>query len=404
MSPVSRARPPGTRVLHVSSLLLRRLARTIAFAAALACAAAGAQAATKPAAPKAEAERLTAVARLLAGIDPGSADPAFERVTQSPSWQAHRKASRAGIRQLRARLAKMNAWQGEHLPQPDGPGSTLLYPFSGPDFVNAFALFPGYERYVFFSLEPPGEVPALETLDDQQLSDLCGDLRSALNDLVALNFFITPNMKERLQTDALQGTVPVLLAMMGLLDLRVEHIAPLDPWPDRTAEYARPDTRHPDLPLKGVQIDFTDAATHRRHSLLYLSLDVSDGPLKFYPGFVPWLQSYRHPAVLLKSASYLLHGGNFRKVRTVIRDQAELIVQDDTGMPFKMLRDAGYDIELFGQYEQPVKLFENRYQKDLDDAFAAVANPEPLPFPFGYNWRKEGKSGLIVARHPRSGR
>lgn len=27
-----------------------------------------------------------------------------------------------------------------------------------------------------------------------------------------------------------------------------------------------------------------------------------------------------------------------------------------------------------------------------------VSNFEPLPFPFGYNWRKEGKAFVMVAR------
>jgi len=102
----------------------------------------------------------------------------------------------------------------------------------------------------------------------------------------------------------------------------------------------------------------------------------------------------------LKSASYLLHGSNFRKVRGVLRERAQLIVQDDTGMPYRLLRADGFQISLYGQYEHPVKLFENRYQKDLDDAFGSTGNSDPLPFPFGYNWRKEGRSGVIVARRP----
>jgi hypothetical protein len=84
----------------------------------------------------------------------------------------------------------------------------------------------------------------------------------------------------------------------------------------------------------------------------------------------------------------------------VVRDRARLIVQDDTGMPYRILRDTGFQISLYGQYERPVKLFENRYQSDLDAAFGSAGNTDPVPFPFGYNWRKEGRSGVIVARRP----
>jgi len=351
---------------------------------------------------------LTAIARLLAGIDPQGGSAGLQAVASTDAWKTHRKASRYGDHQLQERLQRMDAWQHATLP-PAHPGSALLYPFSGPDFVNAFALFPDYKTYVFFSLEPPGEIPALGGMDERQLGVLFSDLRGALNDLVALNFFITPNMQENLHTDALQGTVPVLLAQMGLLGLSVHSVEAFDPWPTsapggatagKPAEAANTaKAGDPQLPLRAVRIEFEDHKKTRR-TLLYLSLDVSDGQLRYYPEFEPWLRSFKEPTVLLKSASYLLHGSNFRKVRGVVRERARLIVQDDTGMPYRLLLADGFTISLYGQYERPVKLFENRYQKDLDDAFTSAGNTDPVPFPFGYNWRKEGRSGVIVARRP----
>jgi hypothetical protein len=365
-----------------------------------------------PAAPAANrAERspgeLTAIARLLAGVDPQGASAGLQAVARTDAWKAHRKASRYGDRQLQERLQRMDGWQRATLPSAQA-GSALIYPFSGPDFVNAFALFPDYKTYVFFSLEPPGDIPALDGMDEQQLGVLFSDLRGALNDLVALNFFITPNMQGNLHTDALQGTVPVLLAQMGLLGLSVHSVEPFEPWPasapgateGKPAEAANAaKAGEPQLPMRAVRIEFDDHAKTRR-TLLYLSLDVSDSQLRFYPEFEPWLRSFKEPTVLLKSASYLLHGSNFHKVRRVVRERARLIVQDDTGMPYRLLRADGFTISLYGQYERPVKLFENRYQKDLDDAFTSAGNTDPVPFPFGYNWRKEGRSGVIVARRP----
>jgi len=372
------------------------LAAFLVFGIPAARAAASDEAAAPPAAPT----ELTALARLLAGVDPGPAGEELLKVARTDAWRVHRKSSQYGDRQLRARLGKMDHWQHASLPAAR-EGAALIYPFSGPDFVNAFALFPDYKTYVFFSLEPPGEVPALAQMDETQLGELFKDLRGALNDLVALNFFITPNMKEDIQTSSLQGTVPVMLAMMGLLDLRVLSVEPYDPWlPGQASVKRRAGT--PPLPLHAVHIEFEDRSGTRR-TLEYLSLDVSDAQLAYYPEFIGWLRAFESPTVLLKSASYLLHGSNFRKVRGAIRDRAGLIVQDDTGMPYRMLRDSGFEISLFGQYEHPVKLFENRYQKDLDTAFESAGNPEPVPFPFGYNWRKEGRSGVIVARRPAGG-
>ena len=342
---------------------------------------------------------LTTTARLLAGVDPGGApDALVQQITASDAWLQHRKAARAGTRQLRARLDAINRWQASHIADRTR-GRPLLYPFSGPDFINAYALFPQAPTYVFFSLEPVGEVPALDQLDGQRQAELFGDLRSALNDLVALNFFITPNMKEHLQTNALQGTVPVLMAMMGLLDLQVDAVEALDPWPERSRRYAPGGgaKARPTLPAQGVRIAFTNPRTQQHQEVLYLAIDVSDHELKYYPEFLPWLAHYPQPAVLLKSASYLLHGDHFRHLRKQIVADAAVIVQDDTGLPYKTVVDGGFTVTLFGQYERPVKLFEGRYQSDLDEAYAKSADAAKLPFPFGYNWRKEGKSGLLLA-------
>src|SRR4029077_13732113 len=164
---------------------------------------------------------------------------------------------------------------------------------------------------------------------------------------------------------------------MGLLGLTVDSVEPFDPWPSsapsategkpssaRSATEGKPAARGPPagkpaLPMRAIRIEFDDRAKVRR-TLLYLSLDVSDAQLRHYPEFVPWLRTFEQPTVLLKSASYLLHGSNFRKVRSVVSERARLIVQDDTGMPYRILRDDGFRISLYGQYERPVKLFENR--------------------------------------------
>jgi len=377
-----------------------RPARRAGALLALGLALAGAGAAAAESAPLS----LTTTAQLLAGIAPGGDDPAVARVMAGSAWRQHSKAAQAGDQRLRQRLAHIQAWQASHL-APVNHGATLLYPFSGPDFINAYALFPDAERYVFFSLEPVGKVPRLEEMDADQQAALFNDLRAALNDLVALNFFITPNMKEGLDTDALHGTVPVLLAMMGLLELQVEEVSAYEPWPERNRAYAdrKAAGPRPALPATGVRIVFSNPRTARRQTLEYLSLDVSDHELRYYPEFLPAIRSHEHPTVLLKSASYLLHGEHFRKVREALLADAEAIVQDDTGVPYRMLKNAGYSIRLYGQYEHPVKLFENREQPDLAQAYAKEGDARPLPFPFGYNWRKEGKSGLILARRPAAG-
>jgi hypothetical protein len=360
--------------------------------------------AAQPAAPAADSpERLTRIARLLAGVEPAPGDPVIDQLVAGKAWQQHREASRRGFALLRTRLDRMTAWSHANVELPAGGGQTLVYPFSGPDLVNAVALFPDHDTYVFFSLEPVGSVPAVAALPPARFAALLADLRTALNDIVNLNFFITPNMEKRMHTPALNGVTPVLLSMLGLMDLDVLSVEQVDLWPERSAALARPGARRPAQPLQTVRIDFRDPRRGRVQHLLYLSFDVSDKALAAYPEFAPWLDHFDRPTVFMKSASYLLHLGGFDTVGRFVATRAALVVQDDTGMPYRRLKEAGFNITLYGQYEQPVKLFERRYQKDLAADYAVLPKTTPVPFPFGYNWRKDGRSFVIVARRPAAG-
>ncbi len=349
----------------------------------------------------ADSATLTATARALAGLEPAKEVTSIHAITQNDAWKTHRRANEAGITKLRARLAAMDAWQTKYLAPHAAASRTLIYPFSGPDFINAYALFPNADTYVLFSLEEPGEVPRLASMPAPERGLMFKDLRLAMNDMVHLNFFITPNMKEQVRESSLKGTVPVLLTMMGMLELNVLRVQAIDLWPERTATLRElPRGKQPKLPLRAVQIDFQNPAHNAAsvQSLYYFSLDVSDAELGAYPEFMDWLRGFQPPMVLLKSASYLLHGNHFNQVKRFILERAALVVQDDTGVPYKALLDAGLTVQLHGQYEIPVELFKTRLQDDLAAAFKARTEElEPVPFPFGYNWRKQGKSFVMVA-------
>ena len=389
--------PIALHLRHPAHLCLRmrRAPRRLAMvAAALILLSTGSVAPAQTAAPSLS---LTATARLLAGVDPqgGKAvsDPALEQILSDEAWRAHASAARSGDRQLQSRLSAMRSWSKAHLPAAD---ATVVYPFSGPDFVNAYALLPRADHYVFFSLEPVGTVPDLDGMPPEARARLFSSLRQALNDLIALNFFITPNMKAEIDQSEL-GTLPVLLAQMGLMDLHIDAVRAGLPW--ETA--AAPSDHHG---AKGLHIEFSNPATSRHQTLDYVAMDVSDSALAHKPEFLTWLDGLGHGTILLKSASYLLHGTHFRKLEGSLIRFGDTVVQDDTGFPFHTLRDAGYDISLFGQYEKPVKLFESRYQPDLAEAFDTAGPTGRVPFPFGYNWRKEGKSGVIVAHRASTAR
>ena len=100
--------------------------------------------------------------------------------------------------------------------------------------------------------------------------------------------------------------------------------------------------------------------------------------------------------MLIKSASYLLQDKQFRAVRDTLLDAAEFLVQDDTGMPYEILKSEGWDMKLFGGYHRPIRPFHWAYQANLEAAYKSSAVAD-LPFAFSYHWRG-GKSNAMVAR------
>ncbi len=98
---------------------------------------------------------------------------------------------------------------------------------------------------------------------------------------------------------------------------------------------------------------------------------------------------------LLKAASYLMHSNNFSQVRDFLLNRSKLILQDDSGIPFRYFAKEKWDIHFHGRYIGPIKRFLEHGQLDLNKE-NSVAAPSPLPFSFGYQWQPS-RSSLIVA-------
>jgi hypothetical protein len=342
--------------------------------------------------------RATATAQVLAGIQPGGADPAIDRLTKLEAFTEHQKWMSSQWSQVRARMSAIETWRNHEIKTFGIQKRTMLYPFSGPDFLNAYAFFPDYPRYIFFSLERPGTMPDLESVTPVQFAKLLGDVRGAFRDIFERNYFITDYMNKQLTTPWVRGTVPVMTTMMALMNLRVVRIEPIDLFPELTRTYGAPDaTVHPRRIMRAVRIDFVGANGGVPQQLYYFSIDAADKALEFYPGFLDWVAQHRPAAALLKSASYLLHDNQFEKTRNMILATADFVVQDDTGIPYRFLGQEPWHVRLYGRYSRPtMKGLRYGYQPDLETAYKSKPDLPELPFPFGYHWKGK-QSGLITA-------
>jgi hypothetical protein len=335
----------------------------------------------------AQTQAVDSTARLLAGLAPTHADHA--PLAAGKTWQNHAAMMQRSWSQPRdGQLAAMKAWRKTSLPAQCPSGPTLLYPFSGPDFLNVYTLFPDCSTYVLFGLESVGVMPDPVAMTSQEFTQVLADMRRTMINLFARNYFVTTTMKKDFKSTHLRGILPVLAVSMALAGVEVIGIGP-SPIPHATGRLHD---------LDGVTIDFRTPGSTQVRRLIYFSLDASDKSLADYPQFLDYLRKLAPTATLLKSASYLLHITEFRKMRETLLDVSIFLLQDDTGLPYAELRKRGWQMRVYGSYGVPIAPFANKYQKTLADAYAIGPAPA-LPFRFGYQ-RDQGDnySSLMIGR------
>ena len=72
-------------------------------------------------------------------------------------------------------------------------------------------------------------------------------------------------------------------------------------------------------------------------TLYYFSTDLSNSGVKA-SGFLKFCETLAPGNSLIKSASYLLHSGNFTTVRDFLLANSATIIQDDSGIPLAYYR------------------------------------------------------------------
>ena len=348
--------------------------------------------------------RVNSTARLLSGLPPSY--PGHFGIAEFQYWKDHSVGMRSAWTQVSSvRVTAMSAWRDNTINSTCPAGKTLLYPFSGPDFFNAYWLFPDCENYVLFGLEHIGEVPEVENITERDLGRLLADVRTAVSDLMDRNYFITENMSRQLRTAQLRGVIPLLIIPMALSEVEILRIVPHE-LPRQLRNRGTTATKNIERPAKtpmrqlnGITIEFRKPGKSMVQRLHYFTLDATDEGLQHYPEFVTFLQSLAPTNTFLKAASYLLHGREFRRLRSTLLEVSDFLLQDDTGLPFYALQPKRWNVRLYGRYETPIPPFERAFQPSLDKAYKA-ARPEPLPFEFGYSFsdKRDNRSNVLIGR------
>jgi hypothetical protein len=354
---------------------------------------------TLGAAPARSAEPVTAddAARFLAGL-PVSSNSPLVALTRDPSWLSHaRNLSSILAREESAQLSKVRNFSEKYLTEKH---DTVFYMFSGPDFLYATSFFPNASTYILAGLEPLGSVPDLMSLGPSIVDGELRSLEASMNSLFSFGFFITHKMKTQLQEGQFYGALPILYVFLARTSKTIHEVdfVRLDEQgnlqiADRLDAVTRVSEANKAANSSGVKIVFSDG-NGSTHTLYYFSTNLADGSFQ-RSGFSTFLTRFGPADSLIKSASYLLHGGHFAGVRKLLLNRSATIVQDDSGIPLTYFEATKWRLEAFGHYAGPIPMFANFYQPRMVELFRSAS---PLEFGIGYRWRKD-ESNLLVAHN-----
>ena len=330
-----------------------------------------------------ELDRINATARGLAG-ETGSAP--WESTKE---WKDYSSALDGNWHYLkRIRLDAMTTWGGAELGGLRDKTSTVFYPFSGPDVLYADTLFPDSKVLLMAGLEPIGSIPDLGKIQQGgNLGPYLAQVKTSLFTILAASFFKTKDMKNDFNNQLVDGLMPAMIVFIARQGYHIDDIQYVELGHDGTMQsHTGKDG------ATGVQITYDGGRT-----LLYFQVNLSDDGQSENPGFVNLMHRLAPGVTYLKAASYLLYDDYFSKIRNAILDNSIGVVEDDSGIPFKVFKASEWDVIPYGDYTGPINLFKDKDQPDLHEFYKKTPHNQ-LAFGSGYKFSASVSSLLVVKK------
>jgi hypothetical protein len=339
-------------------------------------------------------------ARFLAGL-PGKEGSSFSELEKNEAWKVHKtELDRMWSKTESEGLTAMRDFQARELNSEKVRKSTLFYPFSGPDALMMNVFFPYNSTYVMVGLEPPGTLPTPQQFKKKKsLAEQLAAERNTVNDVLGRSFFITQYMDRQFRgqvTDGLFQPIIHLLVRTNHTILGYRYVR-ID---DNGKVVERPAVMPKDAPKlsnRGVEVDFVDDASHAVHRLYYFSTNIADDHLADNKGFTAFVPQLKSMTTYFKATSYMTHRPEFSIIRDLVLNGSSAILQDDSGLPYHLYTDPPWHVQLYGNYDKPIRPFSWLEQKDLRKAYE-TNNPKPLNFHIGYGQARLPSNLLFATR------
>ncbi|WP_299454162.1 hypothetical protein [uncultured Microscilla sp.] len=341
--------------------------------------------------------QLTAHAYLFAGLTPENKG-GMDQVFGQQGAKQHLKLFGQQWQKLEnTRLRNMRKWRDTELAKINGETHNLFYPFSGPDFINAYEFFPNCDNYLMFGLEKVGNLPDFSKESAAFVSGYLSNVRNALGEIFQRNYFITTFMGSELNTNV-QGVAPILFTFLARTNNQIVKVEKIQLQKDGTPKAFPLDEKlDPKKSVVGLMIEFLGKGKAKPQRIYYFGTDVRDAQMPKKMELSKFIKSFPHKISFVKSCQYTLHESQFKVMRNLILNDTEAVLQDDTGVRYEVLKENGWKVKLYGKYAWPIADFgKYTYQPKLKQAFAKDSSVKPLNFTYGYHWNTDNTSVILA--------
>lgn len=336
------------------------------------------------------------LARLLAGL-PGRPGSVYAELEASDGWKEHAGEFDLLWRRFEAvRLPEMVRFQRAELMKQPFRTADVFYPFGGPDALTVTTFYPGSNTYTLLGLEPPGTLPDRRLLRSEKLGLLLPQLRATLKSILQVSFFVTRQMDHQFRgqvTDGLLLPILVQLARTGHRVIGIQFIG-LDAGGSVAERHAEEKQLN-----WGMVIEFEPELGGGEKRLYYYSLNLITAKLAGNLAFLKFMEKQKPVVTFLKSTSYMTHKPEFSLICDKILGVSSAVVQDDSGIPFRMFLAGRWQVQLYGTYDKPYKPFQWRQQKDLKAAYEAYG-AKALKLKIGYGYGRIPSNLQVAVRKP----
>ena len=313
-------------------------------------------------------------------------DPVLREYQRKQWYVDSIKAIQTMQMSLDRRKDVIEKWHRENL-QETNSVNNAVYLLSGADLYHFILFYPNAENYIMLAMENTGAID--ENYKEEDLKYGIINVQNILSNLTHSGYLFSRTMYQYMiknKSNIFSGTLPVLLYFIGYFGYDIIDVQSM------CLAY-----KEQNCIIPGLKYQIVDK-NQKIRNLFYFSKKLSPEDLKENSELDVFFKNYPHKGLFLKAAVYLLHYKHYQKANEYLVKNFDVIVQDDSGIPYSYIKNAHYQIKLFGVYKDPTVLKEtiNPFQKDLEEDIKKYS--KELPFSFGYaKVRKSGLSNLIYA-------